>query len=152
MEERGSNGISLGRRELVIGAAALAAVASVSRTADAAAEPKKAGSAELAALAGTCVQKGEECISHCLALFASGDTSLASCAKAVHEMTAVCSALERLAHADSTHLRTLAPACSEICAACEKECEKHAKEHEICASCGKACKELIAALQPLLKA
>jgi Cys-rich four helix bundle protein (predicted Tat secretion target) len=152
MEERTSNGISLGRRELMIGAAALAAAASVSPTAAAAPEPKKAEGAGLAALAGTCVQKGEECISHCLALFASGDTTLASCAKAVHEMTAVCEAFERLAYADSTHLRTLAPACSEICAACEKECDKHAKEHEICASCAKACKELIAGIKPLLKA
>jgi Cys-rich four helix bundle protein (predicted Tat secretion target) len=152
MEQRTSGGIALGRRELVIGAAAVAAVASMSRSAAAAAEPKPAKQAGLAALAGTCVQKGEECLSHCLALFAAGDTTLAACAKAVHEMSAVCGALERLAYADSTHLRALAPACAAVCESCEKECEKHAKEHEICATCGKACKELLAGLKPLLKA
>jgi Cys-rich four helix bundle protein (predicted Tat secretion target) len=80
-------------------------------------------------------------------MFAAGDTSLAGCARSVHEMSAVCAALERLAWMESSHLTSLSPVCAEVCEACEKECRKHAKEHAVCASCADACKDLAAALR-----
>jgi Cys-rich four helix bundle protein (predicted Tat secretion target) len=149
MDDRASKGMDLGRREFVVGAAvAAAAAATLAPRAAAAAEAPKEGSTEqLAALAATCVQRGEECISHCFEMFSAGDTTLASCARSVHEMTPVCEALGRLALMDSAHLRSFSPVCAEICEACEKECRKHAKDHEVCARCGDACKDLAAALR-----
>jgi Cys-rich four helix bundle protein (predicted Tat secretion target) len=147
MEERALR-MELGRRELLVGAAvAAAAVATLPGMAGAAETPKASSADALATLAAICVQRGEECTSHCLSMFAAGDTSLAGCARSVHEMSAVCGALERLAWMDSTHLRSLSPVCAEVCDACEKECRKHAKEHAICASCADACKDLAAALR-----
>ena len=147
-EERALRSLELGRRELLIGTAFAAAVAGALPGSAGGAEQPKGGSADdLAKLAATCVQRGEECTSHCLGMFAAGDTSLAACARSVHEMSAVCGALERLAWMDSTHLRSLSPVCAEVCDACEKECRKHAKEHAVCASCADACKDLAAALR-----
>lgn len=145
MDDRALN---LGRREFVVGAAAAAAaVAAFTPVASAAEAPKAGSSEQLAALAATCVQRAEECTSHCLSMFAAGDTSLAACARSVHEMTAVCSALQRLALLDSTHLKSFSPVCAEVCESCEKECRKHAKDHEVCAKCADACKDLAAALR-----
>jgi Cys-rich four helix bundle protein (predicted Tat secretion target) len=137
----------LGRREFVVGAAAAAAAVAAFPGVTGAAEAKPGSGDELAGLAAACVERGEECLAHCLDMFAAGDTSLASCARSVHEMMPVCGALERLARLESTHLRSFSPVCAEVCEACEKECLKHAKEHEICASCAEACKKLAAALR-----
>src|SRR5262245_65472639 len=131
--------LELGRRELLVGAAVAAAAVAALPGVGAAAETPKAGAKEdLAKLAATCVQRGEECTSHCLGMFAAGDTSLAGCARSVHEMSAVCGALERLAWLDSTHLRALSPVCAEVCDACEKEGRKPAQEHASGARCAVA--------------
>ena len=148
MDDRASRGMPLGRREFVVGAAAAATtLAALTRTAGAAETPKAGSTEQLAALAATCVQRGEECLSHCFSMFSAGDTTLASCARSVHEMLPVCEALGRLALMESTHLGSLSPVCAEICEACEKECRKHAKDHAVCASAADACKDLAAALR-----
>jgi len=78
-------------------------------------------------------------MSHCLAIFAKGDTSLAQCAKSVYQMGAMCEAVARLASANSEHLPALARVAHATCLDCEKECRKHEKEHEICKACADSC-------------
>jgi Cys-rich four helix bundle protein (predicted Tat secretion target) len=65
--------------------------------------------AKLSVAARNCVSAGDLCMSHCLALFAKGDTSLAPCAKSVFQMAAMCEAVARLAAPNSEHLAELAP-------------------------------------------
>ena len=122
MDDGASRGVDLGRRVFVVGAAVAAAAATLAPIAAAAEAPEAGSTEQLAVLASACVQRGEECASHCLAMFSAGDTTLASCARSVHEMIPVCEA-------------------------CEKECRKHAKDHVVCAKCGDACKDLAAALR-----
>jgi Cys-rich four helix bundle protein (predicted Tat secretion target) len=147
MEDQAPLDLGLGRRALLIGAAATAAGAALAGVTNAAEDSARPSASKLAELAAKCTERGEECLAHCLDMFGGGDTSLAACARSVHEMMAVCSAYGRLAQMDSKHLRSLGTACAEICEACEKECRKHAKEHETCRSCADACKDLAAAIR-----
>lgn len=64
-------------------------------------------------------------------------------------MMPVCQALARLAHLESPHVQTLAPACRTICDACEEECRKHEKMHAVCRQCADACSRLSEALAAL---
>jgi len=97
------------------------------------------GHPKLSEAARSCVSAGDACISHCLALFVAGETSVAACAKSVYQMTAVCEALARLAAADSGRLPEFAKVAHETCLDCEKECRKHEKEHAICKACAESC-------------
>ncbi len=97
------------------------------------------GHPKLSEAARNCVSAGDACVSHCLALFVAGDTSIAACAKSVYQMSAMCEALARLAAADSGHLPELAKVAHETCLDCEKECRKHEKEHAICKACAESC-------------
>ncbi len=93
----------------------------------------------LAEAARHCVETGDACLSHCLALFVDGDTSVAKCAKSVYQMSAVCQSLARLASANSDYLPAFAKLARDICLDCEKECRKHEKEHEPCKACAESC-------------
>jgi Cys-rich four helix bundle protein (predicted Tat secretion target) len=86
-----------------------------------------------------CASSGDACMSHCLRKFAEGDISLASCARSVWQMTAVCEALARLASANSEHLAAFAKIAHATCLDCEKECRKHENEHAICKACAESC-------------
>jgi Cys-rich four helix bundle protein (predicted Tat secretion target) len=97
------------------------------------------GHAKLSEAARQCVSAGDACISHCLALFVAGDTSVAGCAKSVYQMSALCEALARLAAANSAHLPELAKVAHETCLDCEKECRKHENEHAVCKACAESC-------------
>ena len=97
------------------------------------------GNVKLAEAARLCVAAGDACITHCLALFVAGDTSVAACAKSVYQMSAMCQALARLASANSEHLAAFAKVCRDVCLDCEKECRKHEKEHEVCKACAESC-------------
>jgi len=97
------------------------------------------GAAALADAARKCVVNGDACVSHCLALFVAGDTSVASCARNAYQMSAMCAALARLASANSPHLANMAKVCREVCLDCEKECRKHEKEHDTCKACADSC-------------
>ncbi|WP_227657566.1 four-helix bundle copper-binding protein [Candidatus Magnetaquicoccus inordinatus] len=108
-----------------------------------------APNAALVAATRDCIDKGQACLSHCLALFRSGDTSLAVCASSVSEMLPLSTALSQLAALGSTHIHKLAAVCIDACQNCEAECRKHADKHascqamaEACAACIKACKAL----------
>lgn len=137
----------MNRREL-LGAAIGGASLAVAANAALAGEDEHAGhmdhsahtgAAGLADAARKCVAAGDACMSHCLALFVTGDNSVAGCAKTVYQMSAMCEALARLASANSAHLPALAKVCHEVCLDCEKECRKHEKEHAECKACAESC-------------
>ena len=92
------------------------------------------------ALALDCVKAGELCLNHCLDSYAMGDLSMAGCARTVDQMLAVCAALAKLASVGSPHLMAMAHVAHRVCADCERECRKHAAEHEVCRACAEACK------------
>lgn len=91
-----------------------------------------------------CVDAGTACLQHCLTLLGKGDTSMAECAHAVNAMLAVCKAIGPLAAADSTHLKSAAPLCLDVCTDCEKACRPHLDHHAVCKACAEACTATIA--------
>jgi Cys-rich four helix bundle protein (predicted Tat secretion target) len=93
----------------------------------------------LARTASDCVSKGEVCLTHCYELLAQGDKSMASCAKTVREMLAICTALRSLASQEAPALPKVAGVALEACNRCEAECRKHEKTHSQCKECGDAC-------------
>lgn len=86
-----------------------------------------------------CVMTGEACLTHCLNTFATGDTSLAGCAKQVRQLASVCRAMQDIALSESSHVAILSKAVLAICTDCEAECRKHAAHHAECKACADAC-------------
>lgn len=93
-----------------------------------------------------CNSAGRLCIAHCLVSFQEGDTSLAKCAAKVHEMVAVCGAMETLVGRNSSYVSSMSDACVEVCRDCAAECKKHADTHSECRACMEACEAVVAAL------
>jgi Cys-rich four helix bundle protein (predicted Tat secretion target) len=98
---------------------------------------------------GDCIQNGQLCINHCLMLLADGDKEMAACARSVHQMLALCTALQQLASYESKQVKAVAKVAMDMCKDCEDECRKHEKKHaachdcaESCAACYKACKDI----------
>ena len=130
----------MNRRELLLGAAAVA-IASRAKAAPKD-KPAEGGNALLDATVD-CQKKAELCLTHCLAMFAAGDTSMAACAAAVRETLATSRALETLAAANSKHQKDLAKVCAEVCKDCEAECRKHQAKMTVCRDCADACAKMI---------
>jgi Cys-rich four helix bundle protein (predicted Tat secretion target) len=138
---------SISRRHLLLGGAGTLMAAGVSTAAtetDENANHEHGEDEALAQAARTCVADGEVCIAHCLALFATGDTSLAACAKAVTEMVTACRAIASLASLEAKRLEEFLGPCISVCADCEQECRKHADKHPVCRACAEACAGFIA--------
>ncbi|MGD9539852.1 four-helix bundle copper-binding protein [Methylocystis sp.] len=87
-----------------------------------------------------CVSTGNDCLRHCLGMFAMKDTSMAECADASMQLVAACNALATLAAINSSHVPALAKVVATICEDCKKQCDKFPKIAE-CVACGKACQE-----------
>lgn len=104
------------------------------------------GDQGLVAAANHCVVEAERCDQHCLAMFATGDTSLVECARRVRELAALCVAAGRLAIQESPRLDALLDICGDSCKACEEECRKHEAKHEVCKSCADACVAMLEAI------
>lgn len=138
----------MNRRELLVGAAAMAAAVTAGNAAAQAQKhehkhehggPSKRNKA-LIKSTGECVEAGQACLHHCLVLMGQGDKSLASCAMSVSDLLAACSALQQLASAESPHLAEMAKVAMKICEDCERECKKpEMAKHEECRACGEAC-------------
>jgi Cys-rich four helix bundle protein (predicted Tat secretion target) len=140
----------MNRRELLIGAGAVALATAAHAAPGQDTKPKAAphhhgdnlfGGA--AAAAADCLPKGEACLDHCIQLLSTGDTSLAACAAAVRDMLATCRALTTLASAGSKNAKAMARLASDVARDCEAECKKHANMHLPCKACGEACTRLI---------
>lgn len=140
---------TIGRRELVAGGVAVAAGLALGEGVAVAADAKTSA---LNQAALGCVEAGELCLEHCLAMFRAGDTSLGECASAVADMLPVCQGLARLAASGSKRLAAYAAACQQICEDCEAACRKHEAHHAPCKACAEACAKVIAACKQLLAA
>lgn len=106
-----------------------------------------AGDPGLAEAAYACIGKGQSCLAHCIGMLSAGDTTMAGCAPAVHDMHAVMQGLAAAAASGSRHLKELARVAMEFCKDCEAECRKHADKHVVCKECMEACQRTIAACQ-----
>lgn len=93
-----------------------------------------------------CSSAGRLCIAHCLVSFQEGDTSLADCAAKVHEMLALCEAMETLVGSNSSYVSAMTNVCVEACRDCATECKKHADMHSECRACMEACDAVVAKL------
>jgi Cys-rich four helix bundle protein (predicted Tat secretion target) len=87
-----------------------------------------------------CVSTGNDCLRHCLGMFAMKDASMAECADASLQLVAACNALASLAALNSSHTVALAKTVALICEDCKKQCDKFPKIAE-CVACGKACQK-----------
>lgn len=135
----------MNRRELLLGAAAMAAAATAG-TAFAAEhnhdhmthDVKSTRNDKLIAAAADCVLKANICLQHCLVLLGQGDKDMAACAKSSSQVAAICTAMQQLASAESKYLPQLAKVAMGICKDCEEECKKTEK-HPECKACKEAC-------------
>ena len=138
--------ISISRRKILLGAAAVAATATATSGSVFAAEhnhshqlSKKYDGVIDSAL--DCIKTGQACIEHCIELFKVGDTSVAECADTVQEMLVMCTALHQMASYKSKQVAEVAKICREACLICEKECRKHEDKHVQCKVCADSCEE-----------
>ena len=95
-------GNSMNRRELILGAAALAATATTSRAFAASHEHEHKHSSaakhdKLIAAAADCTVKADLCLQHCIVLLGKGETDMAACARSASQAAAICTALQQLA-------------------------------------------------------
>jgi Cys-rich four helix bundle protein (predicted Tat secretion target) len=116
------------------------------------ARPKKPDPREiLLATLATCIDKGQQCAAHCARQLASGQVDFGNCEAKVHQMLALCGALQILAAREAELAKKAALLCAEACKACIAACAEH-KTHfahgmhleckaclEACESCDKAC-------------
>jgi len=89
--------------------------------------------------ASHCVATGNDCLRHCLGMYAMKDTSMANCADAAYQVVVACGALQALAAVNSPHVGAVAKGVEQICKACQTECEKFPNVAE-CKACGESCK------------
>lgn len=94
-----------------------------------------------------CLAKGDACIAHCIMMLATGDTSMADCAKTVRDMHAMMQGLAAAAASGNRHLAATAKLAMEYCKDCEAACRKHEAKHTVCKECAEACAKTIAACQ-----
>ncbi len=141
----------MNRRELLLGAAAMAAAATAGQAFAAEHDHEHMNMAmahdhhgmsprndKLIAVAADCAAKANVCLQHCLVLLGEGDTKMAACAKSSSQAAAVCAALQQLASGQSAHLPQMAKLAMEICKECEDECRK-TEQHPECKACKEAC-------------
>jgi Cys-rich four helix bundle protein (predicted Tat secretion target) len=140
--------MTINRRDLLVSSVALGATyglgVSVALAADEPAPAKAPAGEGFAAAAAECVRVGEECLQHCLALLARGDTALGDCAQSVQQMLGVCRAVGPLVYGESKHLGAFAKLCAAVCADCETACRKHESHHAVCKRCAEACAKTVA--------
>jgi Cys-rich four helix bundle protein (predicted Tat secretion target) len=106
------------------------------------------GADALQGAAAECIQRGEACLAHCIALLSEGKTEMAGCAKSVRDMLAAARALLSMASAGSKHLKAQAKVTADVARDCEAECKKH-PEHAVCKACGECCARLVAEIAKL---
>ncbi len=88
---------------------------------------------------GHCVATANDCLRHCIGMLAMKDYSMTGCINTAYQVVAACGALQALAAVNSPQVPAFARATAEICAACQKECEKYPETAE-CKACAESCK------------
>lgn len=131
----------MNRREVMLSAVALAGAGLVgtARAGEHDHHHHAAVASSLVEAVADCIQKGQVCLDHCLELLGNGEKEMATCAKSVNQMLALCTAVQQLANQNSRHLPKLAAVAMAACRDCEEECKKHAEKHDACRACGESC-------------
>lgn len=99
---------------------------------------------------GHCVGTANDCLRHCIGMLAMKDFSMTGCINTAYQVVAACGALQALAAVNSPQVTAFAKATAEICAACQKECEKYPDVAECkacaasCKACGEECRKVAA--------
>jgi Cys-rich four helix bundle protein (predicted Tat secretion target) len=128
------------RREVMIATAALLAASGSAVAQSDHAGHDHGGANPLFDSANACVKTGLLCLDHCLQSMATGDVSLAGCARSTDQLLSVCGTLAKLAGTKgSPYLPAMAKLALTVCQDCEKECRKHADKHATCKACADAC-------------
>ena len=127
------------RRHLLMATGAALAATTLATRADEHAHHHDHAGSPLVASASHCIATANVCLAHCLDRLAEGDREMASCARSVTSLIAVCEGLMVLSAQHSPQLAHYAKVAAEVCKACEDECGKHA-EHPPCKACADACK------------
>ncbi len=144
----------MNRRDLLIGASAMAAAAVTSGVSMAGDDHSHGHSTNpygnLIDATLDCIKEGDACLNHCYDSFAAGDTSLAACARAITNMSALCEASVKSAGFNSPYTKELVAVCVKAVRECEGECNKHAKKHPLCEASAKACRTCIKACEKVL--
>lgn len=99
----------------------------------------------LIASASKCIETGLKCEKLCIETLSQGDKSMVECMTAIQQMLTMVRATAELAAQKSPMLTKMAGLCAAACEDCQKQCDKHAKHHDICAACSKACQDCIKA-------
>jgi Cys-rich four helix bundle protein (predicted Tat secretion target) len=98
------------RREFLAAAGTVAAAATASQafaqTGEEPMHPPKYKALEEAA--SHCVATGNDCLRHCLGMYAMKDTSMAGCTDAAYQVVVACGALQALAAVNSPHVGAIA--------------------------------------------
>ena len=146
----------MNRRELLLGAAAIAAAATAGRAMAGEHDHMdmenmdnmdgmpmhhdhaSTRNAKLIAAASDCLAKAQICLQHCLVSMGKGEKELAACAQSASQVETICAALQQMAAAEAKHLPQLAKVAMDVCKDCEDECRKTDK-HPECKACGEAC-------------
>ena len=133
--------MNMKRRDLLVGAGLALATAAVTRAE--AAPPAAKSSSGLTAAAESCVRASHACLRHCLDMLATGNATMAVCAKAVSDLIPTSHALTALAASGSPHTAALAAVVAQVAKACKVECDKHLAMGP-CKACADSCAALIA--------
>ncbi len=137
----------MNRRELLLGAAAMAAAATAGKAFAAEHDHDHMNMThdhhatrnnKLIAAAADCALKANICVQHCIVAMGKGEKDLAACAQSSSQVAALCAALQQLASAESKQLPQLAKVAMDVCKACEEECKK-TERHPECKACKEAC-------------
>jgi Cys-rich four helix bundle protein (predicted Tat secretion target) len=95
----------MNRRDAMIAAAALVAASSPALAQHEHAGHDHGGPNPLLDSSNACVKASLACLDHCLQSLATGDVSLAECARSTDQLLSVCGTLAKLASTRSTYLR-----------------------------------------------
>jgi Cys-rich four helix bundle protein (predicted Tat secretion target) len=138
----------MNRRELLAGVGTVVAgSAFLSGPIALAATPENLG-----AILAACVEKGEACIGMCMSEMAKGNKDMAKCNQKVHEMVAICKAMQSLVSYKATdRLKDMAKVCMTACKECADSCAEHkahwATHHAECKDCHDECMKTIDAIK-----
>lgn len=136
--------VSPARRNLLLGAGAMAALAATgAKASEDSHHHHHSTDTEMLDASLACVKTGQLCLNHCLGEFQKGNADMAGCAASVQQMLAMCGAFSTMVSLESAHLAKTAQACIDVCEDCVQACKKHADKHQVCKDCMHACKDCI---------
>ncbi len=164
------NASEMNRREMLIAAGGMAAVAATSGIAAAAGDSNlestmpmmgvgkphvhsaaSPGAKAMADSSFDCVRTAQAGLRHCFVELGKGNKDLAVCATKMDELMSVTLAMGTLSSFGSAYAKDLAPLVTKVCEETDKECRKF-PEHKPCIECADSCKKCAEECKKMLAA